>query len=186
MALRDYLSSKIVTFLLPLAISGCGTGNVNNGSQYCGSDADCGIDQICSLSGQCIQEGSCAVDNDCGGNLICENGSCVGYSSEDPKQVLNDFADALKSGNLEKALSQVHPESKTLRDALSGKSLPEELTGFNYGLSLSELGNKLDDIDLTFKEDYDSYRDYTFPCGKYECLFKFKKDQNGQQKIERF
>lgn len=148
---------------------------------------DCGAYQVCSLSGQCIQEGNCIVDNDCSGSLVCENGSCVTYSLKDPKQVLNEFVGSLKVNNLEKALGQVHPESKTLRDALSGTSLPEELAGFNYGLNLMELGDQLDGINLTLAEEFGSYRDYTSPCNKdYECLFRFKKDENGQWKIERF
>lgn len=187
MAFRDYFSGKLTAFLASIIVSSCGTGNIS--SQFCGNDMDCEAYQICSLSGQCIQEGACIVDLDCGGNLVCENGECLGYSgtAKESKQILNEFADSLKSGNLEKALSQVHPESKTLRDALSGKALPEELRGFNHGLSLMELGDELGGVNLTLSEEFGSYRDYTASCGNgYECLFRFKKDENGQWKIERF
>lgn len=185
MAFRNYLTTKLTALILPLAVSCGDNGLIPPGN--CGTDNDCNPYQICSLSGQCIQKGNCIVDNDCSGSLVCENGECVSYSSKEPKQVLNDFADSLKSGNLEKALSQVHPESKTLRGALSGKFLPEELMGFNYGLSLMELGAELKNIDLTLSEEFGNYRDYTAPCGdNYDCLFRFKKDENGQWKIERF
>ncbi|MBI4983752.1 hypothetical protein HZC32_03850 [Candidatus Woesearchaeota archaeon] len=132
--------------------------------------------------------GYCQKDTDCPGDKICVNQACVSqFYVKTPPETFGEFANALASGDLEKALSQVHPESKTLRDALSGKSLPEEITGFNYDLGLSQLGEKLKSIDLTLKEEYGSYRDYTSPCGNnYECLFRFKKDENGQWKIERF
>lgn len=130
MALRDYLSSKIVTFLLPLAISGCGTGNVKNGSQYCGSDMDCDGNQICSVTGTCIQEGACVVDLDCGGDLVCENGECLKpgtkkvYGGITPSETWNQFTYGLSKGNLEETLNYFDSASQ-YRQMLKAEYLPE-------------------------------------------------------------
>jgi len=109
----------------------------------------------------------------CGNGTLNLNGTSPSSSQNgptDPIEICKEFSAALQAGDLEKALSYVHPWSKTMRGALSGEAVPEQIAGLHYGRSLTYLGEQLTDISLTLKEEYGNYRNYTFPCGGIEVL----------------
>lgn len=163
-------------------------------SSKCNNDYDCPGQQYC-INHLCTGAGqSCQNDYDCPGEELCVNNTCTSSAnSQEPPAVFNEFVAALERGNLSEISTYLHPQSAPLyTSVLSGQAdLPPEFKGLSFGESPSSLAQKLKGVNLTLNEEFGNLRDYSYPCTdksgrSWECLIRFKKDENGYWKIKNF
>lgn len=160
----------------------------------CNNDYDCPGDQLC-VDNICTVRTGCNYDADCPGEEICVDNICTyqEHPKTEPQEIFNEFVNALESGNLTEISKYFHPQSSQIYTSiLSGNAdLPQEVMGFSFGEDPYSLAQKLKGVNLTLEEEFSPLRDYSYPCadksgGTWECLIRFKKDENGSWKIKNF
>ena len=112
---------------------------------------------------------------------------------EEPEAVLQNFASALESGDLDRGLSYLSERSRSVYESVLNREteLPPEFQGLSSRDNLQTLGAKLRIAHLQFEAEFGPNRDYTYACEDssgilYQCLIRFTEDETGKWKIKNF